>query len=75
MEAPRLIRETHYEIAKQLDVLIFKTTHRKTEVLCSAASIGAAEVVEKVTIPRVGLAARRGTPPTRLRTNEVEEPS
>jgi hypothetical protein len=52
--------------------LISEAANREAEVLCSAASVGAAKVVEKVTIPRVGFAALRGTPPTRLRTNEVE---
>lgn len=65
---------TAYEWALR-SKLISEAAHRKTELLCSAASVGAAEIVEKVTIPRVGRATRRGTPPTRLRTNEVEDTS
>lgn len=52
--------------------LISEAANREAEVLCTAASVGAAGVVEKVTIPRIGFASRRGTPPTRLRTKEVE---
>jgi hypothetical protein len=55
--------------------LISEAANGKAELLCSAASVSAAEIVEKVSIPRVGCAARRGTPPTRLRTNEVEDTS
>ncbi len=62
---------TAYECALR-SRLISEAANREAELLCSAASVGAAEVVEKVTIPRVSFASRRGTPPTRLRTKEVE---